>query len=310
MKNSVEMTGRNVLIRDAFWGGKIKNAVENVIPYQWKVLNDNEPGAERSHAVANYKIAAGMEQGEFEGFVFQDSDVAKWIEAASYSLLYRKDPALEKQLEEMIDIIRKAQRPDGYLDTYYILKEPEMRWKNIAHGHELYVSGHLLEAAVAYYEITGQTSLLDVMEKNIDLIRSVFGTEEGKLDSYPGHEEIELALMKAYRATGKEKFFDLARYFIERRGVVPGFQTEEAFQKQQKKNKAYGPDYHQAHAPVRQQQDAQGHAVRAMYFFTGAADVALETGDESLKQALQRLWTNTIGRRMYITGGVGSQDEG
>ena len=185
-----EIGAADVLIRDGFWGGRIKNAVENVIPYQWRVLNDKEPGAAKSHAVANYKIAAGLEQGEFEGCIFQDSDLAKWIEGAAYSLLYRRDPKLESDLEEMIRTIGKAQRPDGYLDTYYILKEPDKRWTNIAHGHELYVTGHLLEAAVAYYQVTGRDSLLKIMEKNVDLIRSVFGHGEGKIDSYPGHEEI------------------------------------------------------------------------------------------------------------------------
>ena len=305
-----EIGAADVLIRDGFWGGRIKNAVENVIPYQWRVLNDNEPGAAKSHAVANYKIAAGLEQGEFEGCIFQDSDLAKWIEGAAYSLLYKRDPKLESDLEEAIRIIGKAQRPDGYIDTYYILKEPDKRWTNIAHGHELYVTGHMLEAAVAYYQVTGRDSLLNIMEKNVDLIRSVFGHGEGKIDSYPGHEEIELALVKAYRATGKEKFLKLAEYFVENRGRVPGFQAEEGFPKEGERSKVYGADYHQAHAPIREQEDAEGHAVRAMYFFTGAAGVALETGDESLKAALERLWKRTIGRRMYITGGVGSQSDG
>lgn len=305
-----EIGAADVLIRDGFWGGRIKNAVENVIPYQWRVLNDNEPGAAKSHAVANYKIAAGLEQGEFEGCIFQDSDLAKWIEGAAYSLLYKRDPKLESDLEEAIRIIGKAQRPDGYIDTYYILKEPDKRWTNIAHGHELYVTGHLLEAAVAYYQVTGRDSLLNIMEKNVDLIRSVFGRGEGKIDSYPGHEEIELALVKAYRATGQEKFLELAQYFIENRGRVPGFLNEEGFLNQQARSKAFGADYHQAHAPIRAQEAAEGHAVRAMYFFTGAADVALETGDESLKSALERIWKHTVGRRMYITGGIGSQSEG
>lgn len=308
MKNT-EISVKDVRIRDAFWGGRIRNAVENVIPYQWRVLNDNEPGAPKSHAVRNYKIAAGMEQGQFEGFVFQDSDLAKWIEAAAYSLIYHRDPQVEANLEETIRMIGKAQRPDGYLDTYYILKEPDQRWKNIAHGHELYVTGHLLEAAVAYYQVTGRDNLLCIMEKNVDLIRSVFGHGEGKLDSYPGHEEIELALVKAYRATGKQKYLELADYFIENRGVVPGFQTEEKFLQQSQK-KAFGADYHQAHAPIRSQEAAEGHAVRAMYFFTGAADVALEKKDRTLKEALERIWKHTVGRRMYITGGVGSQSEG
>ena len=142
---------KNVRINDSFWNNRIRNAVETAIPYQWRVLNDNEPGAEPSHAVMNYKIGAGVEKGEFHGFRFQDSDLAKWIEAASFSLIYRQDPEVERELEEIIDLIGKAQQPDGYLDTYYILKKPEAKWKEIAQGHELYVTGHLLEAAVARF---------------------------------------------------------------------------------------------------------------------------------------------------------------
>ena len=300
----------NIHINDSFWNGRIRNAVENVVPYQWRVLNDKEPGAAPSHAVMNYKIAAGLEQGEFEGMQFQDSDLAKWIEAASYSLLYQKNPEVEAALEEVIEIIGKAQQPDGYLSTYYILKYPDRKWKEIAQGHELYVTGHLLEAAVAYYQVTGKDSLLKILEKNVDLIRSVFGCEEGKLDSYPGHEEIELALMKAYAVTGDKKYFELADYFVERRGVVPGFLVEDSFKNFGERNRHHQADYYQAHAPIREQKDAEGHAVRAMYYFTGAADVALEKGDETLVKALEELWEKTVGRRMYLTGGVGSQATG
>ena len=301
---------KNVRINDSFWNNRIRNAVETAIPYQWRVLNDNEPGAEPSHAVMNYKIAAGVEKGEFHGFRFQDSDLAKWIEAASFSLIYRQDPEVERELEEIIDLIGKAQQPDGYLDTYYILKKPEAKWKEIAQGHELYVTGHLLEAAVARYLVSGDDKLLKIMEKNVDLIRSLFGHGEGKIDSYPGHEEIELALMKAYFATGDRKYFELANYFIENRGTTIGFLDDESFKEFAETNKHHQADYYQAHAPIRQQDAADGHAVRAMYFFTGAADVALEKKDPSLVAALEKLWKHTVGRRMYLTGGVGSQGVG
>lgn len=305
-----EVPVQAVRIDDGFWNGKIKNAVDNVIPYQWRVLNDREPGAEPSHAVENFKIAAGMSQGEFHGFQFQDSDLAKWIEAASFSLIYRKNPEVEAALKEAVDIIAKAQQDDGYLDTHYILQKPDRKWKEIAHGHELYCSGHMLEAAVAYYQATRDASLLNVMKKNVALIRQVFGKAPGQLDSYPGHEEIELALMKAYRATGEKEYLELAHYFIENRGARPGFLEEERFLQLSRENKFLGPDYHQAHAPIREQKTAEGHAVRAMYFYTGAADVALETGDPTLLEALKVLWNNVTGRRMYLTGGVGSQGDG
>ncbi len=310
MSKNVEISVKNIHVDDAFWNHRIENAVENVIPYQWRVLNDQQPGAAPSHAVMNFKIAAGLEKGEFYGYVFQDSDLAKWIEAASLSLIYKQDPQVMQNLEDVIGIIEKAQQPDGYLDTHYILKKPDKKWKEIAHGHELYCAGHMLEAAVAYYTVTGSDRLLKVMEKNVDLIRTIFGDEEGKLPSYPGHEEIELALMKAYRVTGQQKYMDLAEYFVNKRGHEPGFFQEESFIENSTRDKTMQKDYHQAHAPIREQKTAEGHAVRAMYYYTGAADVALENGDESLVEALRVLWKNVTNRRMYITGGVGSQGDG
>ena len=218
---------KNIKVDDGFWNKRIRNAVENVVPYQWRVLNDQEPGAAPSHAVMNFKIAAGMEEGEFSGYQFQDSDLAKWMEAASFSLIYHDSAKVRAALEEAIDIIEKAQQSDGYLDTHYILAKPDKKWREIAHGHELYCSGHMLEAAVAYYTVTGSDRLLKVMEKNVRLIRQVFGKGEGQIDSYPGHEELELALMKAYRATGEPVYFDLAQYFVENRGEKPGFMEED-----------------------------------------------------------------------------------
>lgn len=301
---------RQIHVDDGFWNKRIRNAVEKVVPYQWRVLNDREPGVEPSHAIRNFKIAAGMEEGEFYGYQFQDSDVAKWIEAASYSLIYEDSPEIRAALDEAIGIIEKAQQADGYLDTHYILKKPDRKWKEIAHGHELYCTGHMLEAAVAYRAVTGDDRLLRVMEKNVELIRSVFGSEEGKLDSYPGHEEIELALMKAYHATGEKKYLELADYFVENRGTRPAFLEEERFLELSRENRWLEADYHQAHARIRDQKTAEGHAVRAMYFYTGAADVALEKQDPTLKAALDTLWDNVTGKRMYLTGGVGSQGEG
>ncbi len=309
MAKEREISIKDVRVDDGFWNGRITNAVEKVVPYQWRVLNDREPGAVPSHAVQNFRIAAGLAEGEFGGFRFQDSDLAKWIEAASYSLLYKDSPEVREALEEIVGLIEKAQQPDGYLDTYFILAKPEERWKDIAHGHELYCAGHMLEAAVAYYQVAGSDRLLKVMEKTVALIRQTFGEDKGQISSYPGHEEIELALMKAYRATGKDEYKELAEYFIENRGSKPGFLEEPHFQDAQK-NRWFGASYHQAHAKIRDQKTAEGHAVRAMYFFTGAADVALETGDPTLKAALEELWKNVTQRRMYVTGGVGSQGEG
>ncbi len=309
MQKEREISIKDVRVDDTFWNGPIQNAVEKVVPYQWRVLNDREPGAVPSCAVQNFKIAAGLMEGKFGGFRFQDSDLAKWIEAASYSLLYKDSEEVRGALDEIVSVIEKAQREDGYMDTYFILEKPQERWKDIAHGHELYCAGHMLEAAVACLQATGSDRLMKVMEKCVALIRKTFGEGEGQMSSYPGHEEIELALMKAYRATGREEYKDLAEYFIENRGTEPGFLREPHF-KEAQKSRWFGPAYHQAHAKIRDQKTAEGHAVRAMYFFTGAADVALETGDPTLKKALEDLWDNVTQRRMYVTGGVGSQGEG
>ena len=189
-KNSREMDLRKIQIEDGFWSHQQKLMTDTVIPYQEKILNDEIPGAEKSHAIANFKIAAGLEDGEFYGMVFQDSDVAKWLEGAAYSLCIKKDPALEQRMDEMIAIIEKAQQPDGYLNTYFTIKEPERKWQNLHECHELYCAGHMMEAAVAYYEVTGKDRLLKVMERMADHIANRFGP--GKETGIPGHQEVEI----------------------------------------------------------------------------------------------------------------------
>ena len=301
---------RQVKVNDPFWSGRIQLVIDRALPYQWWVLNDQEPDAEPSYAIANFRIAAGLDKGEFRGFQFQDSDLAKWIEGASYSLLYRDDPELRKNLKDTIELIGKAQQPDGYLDTHYIVKKPEQKWREMAHGHELYCAGHMLEAAVAYQLVTGDDSLMRIMDRLVDLIESKFGLEEGKTVAYPGHEEIELALMKAYRLTGKEKYRKLAEFFILNRGRKPGFFDDPAFIGLAKREKAFDASYYQAHLPVLEQETAEGHAVRAMYLFTGMSDVAAAAGNQELKETLKKLWANVTQKRMYITGGIGSQSSG
>ncbi|MBO4367922.1 MAG: glycoside hydrolase family 127 protein [Clostridia bacterium] len=306
-----EMLGiRQVKVNDDFWSKRIDRAIERVIPYQWRVLNDREPGAAPSHAIENFRIAAGLSEGEFNGYQFQDSDLAKWIEGASYSLIYKDDPELRKNLKDAIELIGRAQQPDGYLDTHYIVKKPDKKWQELAHGHELYCAGHMLEAAVAYLQATGDDSLMQIMDRLIDLIREKFGKGEGQIDAYPGHEEIELALMKAYRLTGREKYRDLAEFFILNRGTEPGFFSDPRYVELKEKDKALDASYYQAHKPALEQDTAEGHAVRAMYFFTGMADVAAATGNEALKKTLGRLWENVTQKRMYVTGGIGSQGDG
>ncbi|MFC5530540.1 glycoside hydrolase family 127 protein [Cohnella yongneupensis] len=304
-----------VRIQDEFWSEYIRLVRDVVVPYQWEALNDRVPGAEPSHAIRNLKIAAGEEQGDFYGMVFQDSDVSKWLEAVAYLLDSAPNPDLERVADEVIEIIGKAQQPDGYLNTYFTLKEPGKRWTNLAECHELYCAGHLIEAAVAYAKATGKRRLLDIACKFADHIGTVFGSEPGKLKGYDGHQEIELALMKLYHVTGKDSYLQLCRFFVDQRGMLPHFYEDE-FKKRggtvHFKDLAMSHDlsYSQAHLPVRKQETAEGHAVRLVYMCTGMAELAAETGDAALLEACRKLWTNIVTKRMYITGGIGSMAHG
>lgn len=311
LKNQVN----NIKITDRFWRKRMDVIRDEVIPYQWEALNDRIPDAPASHALKNFKIAAKEEEGEFFGFVFQDSDVAKWLEAVAYSLESDPNPELEKTADEVIDLIGRAQQEDGYVNTYFTIKEPEMKWRNLRDRHEMYVAGHMIEAAVAYYEVTGKRKFLDIMCRFADHIDEMFGKEEHKLQGYDGHQEIELALVKLYKATGNDRYLHLSKFFIDERGQQPHFFDKEKIARNDEKefwwHDEYGDySYHQAHLPVREQKEAIGHAVRAMYMYTAMADLAIETGDTTLRQACERLWENVTNRQMYITGGVGSQDIG
>jgi DUF1680 family protein len=315
-KVTKEIPLKNVKVKDKFWSKYIKLAREVVIPYQWEAINDRIPDAEPSHAMKNFRIAAGLEKGEFHGMVFQDSDVSKWLEAVGYSLETNPDFELEKNADEVIDILEKAQRLDGYLDTYFILKEPENRWTNLAECHELYCAGHFFEAAAAYYNATNKRKVLDIACRFADYIDITFGPEEGKIHGYDGHPEVELALFKLYKVTGNEKYLKLSKYFLDERGAKPDF-----FEMQREKrgrkdfwqggiDGKWGKKYFQTHLPIREQDSAEGHAVRAVYLCMAMADVAAETGDMELFKACRNLWINIVSRRMYITGGIGSTSIG
>lgn len=300
-------------IDDPFWSRKRETVRTQMIPYQWRALNDQVEGAAPSHCIKNFKIAAGLEEGKFEGRVFQDSDVAKWLEAVGYALSWHKDEELERTADEAIDIIAAAQQPDGYLDTYYIINGLDKRWTNLMNNHELYCAGHMIEAGIAYYEGTGKRKLLDVVIRLADCIDRTFGPEEGKLHAYPGHEIIEMALVRLYHLTKEEKYLNLAKYFIDERGQEPLYFKEE---REKYGNTYYWEDslfqeqYFQAGKPVREQKEAEGHAVRAVYLYSGMASAAKETGDMSLWEACTRLWENVARRQMYITGAIGSSDYG
>ena len=286
---------------------------EVVIPYQYQVLEDKQEGVEKSHALENLRLAAKKNRGEeltedFYGMVFQDSDVAKWLEAAAYTLGQQPDAQLEQLVDQVIALLGEAQQEDGYLNSYFTVKAPDKKWTDLQEAHELYCAGHLMEAACAHYEATGKDSLLSIMRKNADCIYEQFTKRNPR--GCPGHPEVELALMRLYRATGDEKYKELCGHFLDVRGQEPNYFQEEketrGWTLWGSINEAVDTDYMQASLPVRQQKDAVGHAVRAVYLYTGMADVAKETQDETLLAACRNLWESITKRRMYITGGIGS----
>ena len=287
---------------------------EKVIPYQYQVLEDKLEGVEKSHALENLRLAAQKNRGEalsgeFYGMVFQDSDVAKWLEAAAYSLGQCPDPALEREVDSVVELLAQVQQEDGYLNSYFTVKEPDRRWTNLQEAHELYCAGHLMEAACAYYEATGKDRLLKIMEKNAGCIYRHFMEECPQ--GYSGHPEVELALLRLYRASGNEKYKELCAHFLEVRGQSPNYFIQE---KARRGWNVWGPtgndandtDYTQSTLPVREQKDAVGHAVRAVYLYTAMADLAGETGDQGLAKACRALWESVTHRQMYVTGGIGS----
>lgn len=300
----------NIKIQDTFWNKYTDLVRKVIIPYQWGILNDSIEGVETSHCIANFRIAAGEEKGEFQGAVFQDTDVAKWLEAVGYSLSVYRDPELENLADETIELIGRAQCEDGYLNTYYTIKAPELRWTNLKEGHELYTAGHMIEAAVAYYEATGKKRFIEIVSKFADLIVKTFGTGEGKIHGYPGHQEIELALIKLYRVSGKKEYLETAKYFIEARGQKPNYFLEEEKKPEYRQIfpefAGYDPKYSQSHLPVREQKTAEGHAVRAVYMYCAMADLAYEYNDDTLMDACDVLWDNLTRKRMYLTGSIGS----
>lgn len=313
----VKMMIKNFRLTDGLLGRQARLVCDAIVPYQEKIIHDEIENAVPSYAIANFRNAAYLnrhgqkaENGDFRGMVFQDSDVAKWLEAAAYSLQIKPDEDLEGRIDEICDLVADAQEPDGYLDTYFTLMRPTEKFRNLLEGHELYCAGHMMEAAVALYEVTGNEKLLDTMKKNADLLYRHFVTEGA--EGYPGHPEVELALMRLWRTTGEEKYKELAEHFINVRGVDSDFYVKE---REKIDWVVWGLDphnktYQQSHLPVREQTDAKGHAVRALYLFTAMAAIAAETKEEALKEACFTLFDSIANRQMYITGGIGSTDHG
>ncbi len=276
----------NVFLEDAFWAPRLRIIREVTLSSQHQLC-------EETGRIFNFRRAAGKETGNFQGLFFNDSDVYKWIEAVAFSLASEKpDQKLLDLVQQVIAHIIAAQDEDGYLNTYFTFDREKERWTNLRDMHELYCAGHLIQAAVAFYRATGERTLLEAACRLADHIASVFGPD--KRLGTPGHPEIEMALVELYRTTGNKTYLDLSRFFIENRG----------------KSLIGGGIYHIDHKPFRELTEIVGHAVRSLYLNCGAADLYMETGDETLWDTLIRLWHNMTERKMYITGGVGARYEG
>ncbi|MFT3738797.1 MAG: glycoside hydrolase family 127 protein [Breznakibacter sp.] len=287
-----------VKIDDQFWLPKIETNRTVTIPASFAKCEENG-------RMENFLIAGGVMQGKTRGKMpFDDTDVYKVIEGASYSLQTIPDPKLDAYLDSVIAIIKIGQEKDGYLTTWKTIDPtispapswcpPGGRWENLASSHELYNSGHMFEAAAAYYWATGKTNFLDIATKNADLLVSVFGPD--KNPQVPGHQIVETGLIKLYQITHKEDYLKLARHFLDQRGDST-------------KRQLWGP-YNQDHKPVCQQDEAVGHAVRALYMYAGMTDVALLFHDSAYTAAVDKLWDNVVSKKFYITGGVGARHQG
>jgi DUF1680 family protein len=287
----------SVKLTDAFWAPRQATDISVTIGHEIKEV-------EATGRIRNFELAAAALKGEKGGvfataYSFDDSDVYKLIEAASYSLMLKPDPALEAKMDEWIAKIAAAQEPDGYLYTArtidpakpHHMAGPE-RWVNLADSHELYNLGHLYEGAVAYFQATGKRNFLDIALKSADFVVKTFGPGDNQQKRVPGHEEIEMGLVKLYRLTGKAKYLDLAKFFIDQRGNAAG-------------HTLYG-EYSQDHKPVLEQTEAVGHSVRAAYLYSGVADVAALTGDARYWNMLDAVWKDIVEKKLYLTGGIGA----
>ena len=279
----------DVTVADDFWAPRLETNRKVTVAYDFEKCK-------QTGRIDNFAKAGGLMEGEFEGIYFNDSDLYKVIEGAAYSLKIHPDPELEKYVDGVIEKIAAAQWEDGYLYTFYSLPErqPEKRWTDVRNKHELYCAGHFFEAAIAYYQATGKREILDVAIRLADYIDSVFGP--GKKHDVPGHEEIEIGLVKLYGITGEKRYLELAKFFLDERGRAHG-------------REIYG-EYCQDHKPVIEQSAAVGHAVRAGYLYSGMADVAALTGDAGYVKALDRIWQDVVSKKLYITGGIGARGGG
>ncbi len=278
-----------VKFADSIWEPRRRTTVDSTLRSQYQLLED-------TGRLANFRRTAGKESGGFAStFYFDDSDVYKWIEAAAWAMATDPDDELDRLIDSVVQELADAQQPDGYLDNWYTLQDVGLRWTELVRTHELYCAGHLIQAAVAHVRATGKTNLLEVALKFADLICDTFGpVGSGKRQGTDGHEEIELALVELGRLTGELKYIEQAGYFLDARG----------------QGLSGGDEYHQDHVPFRAATDVVGHAVRQVYLTAGATDIYTETGDDTIKAALDRLWRSMVTRRMYVSSGIGSRYEG
>jgi len=293
-----------VKLDDEFWAPRLEINRTVTIPYLFRM--DEETGR-----AGNFRIAAGLEKGRHTGKRYNDSDVFKAMEAAAYSLRVHPDPVLREKLDRLVDVVGKAQEPDGYLFTTRTIDPGnpapgagQERWSNLRVSHELYNVGHMYEAAVAHYAATGERTFLDIALKNADLLVRTFGL--GKRSAFPGHQEIEIGLCKLYRMTGNRQYLDLAKFFLDERGRYHGGETYPSDSPFVIYNSE---EYLQNHKPVLEQTEATGHAVRATYMYSGMADVAALGGWPEYAAAAGPLWESVTGKKLYLTGGIGSTGE-
>lgn len=311
MKENIFTPSLNkIKVTDDLFGKYADMVAEKLIPYQWEILNDRIPDAEKSYCISNFRIAAGEKEGRHQGYIFSDTDVYKWLETLAFCLEAGKAKEFEPLADKLIELIGRAQEPDGYLNTYFSVNCPELKWTNFAEGHELYSAGHLFEAAVAYHAATGKSRILEISCRFADLICRIFAPGTMLEQACPGHPEVELALLKLSAATGEKKYSEMAYHFVSVRGMQSNFLMENLAS--QGENRIfpefadYDALYAQTHISPEKQTTAEGHAVRAMYLYSAMTDLAREYGDDSMKNACLTLWENVTQKRMYITGGLGS----